>query len=206
MLWLLLESVLVGAVVSAIAFGPTNLIAMRHTVRGNTWNGIMVGFGSSLADLTYACIPAFGISFIATYLDRWQGWLNGGAAVLLIAMGIMFARKGLAFDAKQSTRFAKTGAFGAGYMLNVINPGNVVAYGYGFSVLNIATDHFNLTASIIVALGVFLGSLLSWAGKIWLFIIARGKVTDKRLEQAFKLIGWLMVAAGAFILVWKVLL
>lgn len=70
-----LRGVLIG-----LLFGvPAGAVGAMTVQR--TWNygikaGLLTGFGSSVADCIYACVGAFGLTFISEFLLKYQTVIN----------------------------------------------------------------------------------------------------------------------------------
>jgi threonine/homoserine/homoserine lactone efflux protein len=91
--WLLFKSISAGIAVAA-PVGPMSLLCMQRTLGGGRASGLAFGTGIAAADFTYACLGAFGLTALSSWLLAGGDWLRlAGALVLLyFAARILRAR------------------------------------------------------------------------------------------------------------------
>lgn len=92
----MLIAVLVGYVAAFVASmpvaGPVAALIVRHALEGRSRSALMLAMGTGLAEGLYALLALWGFS---TVLEDWPAIIpisKAVAAVILIALGIVFAR------------------------------------------------------------------------------------------------------------------
>lgn len=201
---LFLQAALIGAIVAVGSIGLGTLITMRRTFSSGWKQGLLVGIGSSFADLMYAAVPAFGLRFVADYMTAWEFYLTLLASVIMMGTGFYYARKNVDFSANAS-KWQAAGGFGIGFALNALSPGNLVAYGIGFSMLSVKLHDLTTVDGVWLTLGVFVGSILAAIGQVMLFRYLRQKITETTLNKISKGFGIFMLVFGLGILVYAFL-
>lgn len=83
----LLKGILIG-LLFGIPIGAVGTTTVQRTIANGWKAGLITGLGSSVADVIYACIGAFGLTFISDFLLNYQRGivLVGGVFFLLKQM------------------------------------------------------------------------------------------------------------------------
>ena len=159
---LFLKAILLGIAVAA-PLGPIGALCIARTLQSGFAAGFAGGFGTALADATYAGFAAFGFAALAGLMEGGAGLVRIAGGLVLIALGLRgWARSG------QAARPAPAGAGPlvatalATFALTIANPATILSFVAMFAGLGLAeSPDFGSAASAVG--GVFLGSLLWWA-------------------------------------------
>ena len=196
LLLLIAKALLVGFVLSLFAIGASKVVAMQRTFLYGPKSGAWVAAGSSLADLIYASITTFGLSFFTFNIADLHPWMDYLVVVILVGFGIYFAATRIDFNKAEHARHKNSGSFGLGLSLNILNPGNVVAFSLGLAYLGITTERLVLNSALAITAGIVIGSMLAWALQIYLFHRLRHRVNEQRLNLLTRGLGVLLIVLG----------
>lgn len=179
---LFLKAILLGLAVGA-PLGPIGALCIARTLQSGFAAGFAGGFGTALADATYAGFAAFGFAALAGSMESGAGLLRIAGGVLLIGLGIRgwFMARGEVRAAPADARTLATTA-AATFLLTIANPATVLSFVAMFAGLGLAEEPDMGSAATAVA-GVFLGSLLWWA-----LLSGAVALTRHRLPPSFGLI------------------
>lgn len=200
MILLFLKAMLVGFVMSITSLGPSKLIAMQRTFVYGPRNGLTLAAGSAVMDTLYALIPAIGMTFWAFNIDDMRPWVDYLFVVMALAFGGYFTLAKMTIEPKQNGGLKNAGAFGIGFGLNFINPGNVAGVTAGFAIANVAMAGLSIPSAMLLAVGVGVGSMIAWWLQIYLFHYLRDHLTEKRLNFIIRSFGFILAVAGGFYL------
>jgi threonine/homoserine/homoserine lactone efflux protein len=164
LLALLLKGVLVGIVI-AVPAGPVGVICIRRTILNGRLAGFVSGLGAASADAVFGIIAGFGLTFVSNLLLDFQTWLRLGGAAFLLYIGISALRADPLHGSQRQrdpedllTDYAST------FALTITNPITILAFIAIFAGIGFSGPEATLGRAAILVLGVWLGSLLWWAG------------------------------------------
>ncbi|HEV2337171.1 MAG TPA: LysE family transporter [Stellaceae bacterium] len=160
----LLKGLLVGIII-AVPVGPVGVLCVRRTIFHGRLAGFVSGLGAASADAVFGVIAGFGVTFIADLLLGYQGWLRLGGAGFLLYIGIS-AVTADPFKATQSQRDPEglLADYASAFALTISNPITILAFVAIFAAIGFNGRAATLGRAAIMVLGVWLGSLLWWAG------------------------------------------
>lgn len=188
LLLLLAKSIALGLAIAA-PLGPIGTLCINRTIERGFWAGFAGGFGTALADATYAGLAAAGFAAFAGFVDAvdvplrivgglfmlWLGWRGLRAPARSVGAARVEARD-------------LVGTFAATYLLTLANPATIFSFVAIFAGLGLAEGTGGVGFAVVVA-GVFAGSLL-W----WLFLSGTVAVLRHRLPEAFA--RWAALVSG----------
>lgn len=87
-----IKGLLIGLIFGVPA-GAVGALTIRRTLKSGFAAGLTTGMGSSVADLLYACVGAFGITAISDFIESRQTWIGLAGGILIILMGLPVWRK-----------------------------------------------------------------------------------------------------------------
>ncbi len=82
-----LKGLLIGLIFGVPA-GAIGALTIRRTLQQGFAVGLVTGMGSSVADLLYACVDAFGITVISDFIESRQRVIGLAGGILIILMGL----------------------------------------------------------------------------------------------------------------------
>jgi threonine/homoserine/homoserine lactone efflux protein len=164
LLGLLLKGALVGVVI-AVPVGPVGVLCIRRTILHGRLAGFISGLGAATADAMFAIIAGFGLTFVADLLFGYQDWLRLGGAAFLLYVGISaFTADPLAGTQSRRDPDTLLADFASAFALTITNPITILVFLAVFAGIGLGGEEATLGRVAILVLGVWLGSLLWWAG------------------------------------------
>ena len=166
-----IKAILIGLGAS-IPLGPLGIMCIQKTLSKGRWAGFAVGLGSTVADIFYASIALFSVTFINEFLDRNSSWvmLIGGIVIFLI--GLQIALKNPIKDLQRpnagaiKTRHAQEAL--RGFLMTITNPGALVLMFGLFAFVRLDMSEATTYSVLLVLAGIFAGT----AG--WWFLLSSG--------------------------------
>lgn len=161
----LLKGVLVGIVI-AVPVGPVGVLCIRRTILDGRLAGFVSGLGAATADAVFGIIAAGGLTFVSSLLFGYQDWLRLGGAGFLLIVGTraLGAKPTTASHGEQRDAETLIADFASTFALTITNPITILAFLAIFAGIGFAGDQATLSRAATLVLGVWLGSLLWWAG------------------------------------------
>jgi threonine/homoserine/homoserine lactone efflux protein len=183
----------------AVPVGPIGILCIRKTLTEGRLRGLVIGLGAATADLFYASVAAFGLTFISDTLNEQKFWIRLIGGILLLFLGIKIFRS-LPTDPKFKNN---NGGILRSYLttvfLTLTNPITIFAFIAVFAALGIGNELGYLSASLLV-IGVFIGSGL------WFFLLSSGTILFRNkldlvgLRWVNRIAGILVILSGVIAL------
>jgi threonine/homoserine/homoserine lactone efflux protein len=164
LLGFLLKGMLVGIVI-AVPAGPVGVLCIRRTLLNGRLVGFISGVGAATADAMFGIIAGFGLTFISDTLLGYQDWLRIAGAAYLLYVGVIALNSDppvRSVDQKDPDTLVAD--FVSTFALTITNPVTILAFLAIFAGIGFAGDEATIGRAAIMVLGVWLGSLLWWAG------------------------------------------
>jgi threonine/homoserine/homoserine lactone efflux protein len=190
-----LRGLFIGFSIAAVV-GPIGLLCISRTLQRGFLYGLVTGLGAATADGIYGAIAAFGLTFIATFLVRWQIEVRLIGGIFLVYLGI---RACLSRPAEQSIQPGEShllGVYVSTLFLTLTNPLTILSFAAVFAGLGLGTAGRDNLAAGLVSIGVFSGSTAWWlllSGGIGLL---RKKMTARWLMTINRLAGIALLVFG----------
>ena len=154
-----LRGVLIG-LLFGIPAGAVGAMTVQRTWNYGIKAGLLTGLGSSVADCIYACMGAFGLTFISDFLLKYQTVINFAGGGLILFMGFQ-----LLLDKGQQREVPSVSGgirmFLSSFLVGITNPAAVLTFLFAFSYFGI-TGETKLLQGMCLVFGVFLGTYLWW--------------------------------------------
>lgn len=187
---LLITGVVVGFLV-AMPVGPIGILIMQRTVNKSRLSGYMSGLGAALADLIYAIIAGYSLTFIIELVRQHQVSFQifGGLAVVAIGFHIFF--KNPVRDLKKFKRKGNTPVqdLTSTLALTLANPITIFAF---IALLASSGITFTLERpyqTLFLVSGVFIGACLWWLSLVELVYIFKHRFNLRVLWWFNKIAG-----------------
>jgi threonine/homoserine/homoserine lactone efflux protein len=164
LLALLLKGMLVGIII-AVPAGPVGVLCIRRTIFHGRVAGFLSGLGAATADAVFGIIAGFGLTVVSDVLLDYQDWLRLGGAGFLLYIGISALRADpLAGTRSQRDPEGLLADYVSTFALTITNPLTILAFLAIFAGIGFTGRQATLGRAALLVVGVWLGSLLWWAG------------------------------------------
>lgn len=179
--------------------GAVGALTVQRTLAHGLRAGLLTGLGSSAADCFYACVGAFGLTFLSTFLTRHQRAIQLAGGLLVLWMGVRL----LVQKAAQACREPESAGFPAlflsSFLIGITNPAAILTFLFAFSWFEIAGPlPFGQGAALV--LGVFSGTFLWWLVLSGCSAALKRKLGDRLVGPMNKLFGALLTGFGLVVL------
>lgn len=203
----LLYGVIVGFLLAA-PFGPAGALCFRQTLAHGGIGGMACGFGTATADALIGGIAFVSVGLASKLLDEYLQILETIAGLVLVGIGIAalmeVGRRNLEGGPDRG-RLAS--ASGQAFMVTAGNPAVLGAFMALFAAIGRPGRPMESLGQTLLAtetaflmLGVFIGSLMCWILFVYLVTHASRRLADKWLDLAERILGVILVVAGATVL------
>jgi threonine/homoserine/homoserine lactone efflux protein len=190
----ILKSLLLGFLYT-LPFGPVGILALRKILELGPWRAFLLGSSQVLAIFIFTIMSLFSVSFISEFILEYQFWLRLVLGMVLMAYGIhIYFAKPSNLSAKHAHKQSFLAEFFLIGFLMLSNPGTWVSFLASFAAFGLyTTSHIQ---QVEVILGIFIGSILSWA-LICLCFIRRKKSSCNIMGKINRIAGLFFALCGA---------
>ncbi|HOX07843.1 MAG TPA: LysE family transporter [Planctomycetota bacterium] len=190
-----LKGLAVGAVIAA-PVGPIGALCVRRTLAAGRRCGIVSGLGAATADAMYGAVAALGVNCVADFMIRQQAWLGiiGGAFLCCLGVKAFLAKP--QEKSPPASRSTLLGYYASTLLLTLTNPLSIIAFVAIFASLGLASAGVSGFSTVVLILGVFLGSAMWWlllSGSVGVF---RGRFNASGLRWVNRISGVIIVCCG----------
>ena len=186
------NGVLIG-LVFGMPIGAVGAMSIQRTINHGVVAGFISGAASSLADVLYACVGAFGLTVISDFLLTYQMPIHLIGAYLMILIAIrMITKKEMMLSTEKADVKDYLKMFLSSFAVAITNPAAIISFLFAFSVFGInGTPGF--IDGIQLVTGVFLGTLCWWLLLVVLVNFMKKKLTEKWLYRLNVLFGLILI-------------
>ncbi|MBX9697032.1 MAG: LysE family translocator [Alphaproteobacteria bacterium] len=170
----------IGIAIAAIV-GPIGMLFIRKTLEVGISGAIAVGLGATFADGIYGAIAALGLSAISHFLLEQSLYLKLGGGLFLLYLSYQDLKSDL--DPKAAKTKNKK-PFGLGvevFFLTLANPITIASFLAIFAGISVGPT--SLMESLVIALGVLIGSLSWWIILGGILLKIRHKISQEWLHR-----------------------
>lgn len=194
---LIIQWFLMGFVLAA-PVGPIGVLCVHRTLTHGFKRGIITWFGAATADVFYAGVAAFWLTFIADFFLRFEHALRIAGILFLLYFSVMIYRsKPVIEDIPSTTKWV--GDYLWALLLSLAHPVTIIVSGGIFLSLtpSVAENNWLLFAS------VSLGSIACWSLLVTGAYIFRKKIREKDLLGKIGKIAGVIILLCTLALVWS---
>ena len=188
-----IKGVIIGFSIAA-PVGPIGVLCIKRTLSEGKLSGFLSGIGAATADATYGMIAGFGLTSISNFLIGQQILLRLIGGLFLCFLGIKSFITKPSYETISSNRQGLIGNYLSTFLFTITNPMTIISFAAVFAGLGIGTIQTNYLSSLILVIGVFIGSVL-W----WLALSTIVNVIGKRFNS--KDLTWVNKVSGIVILI-----
>lgn len=210
MLLYLLQGITIG-ILFGLPAGAVGAMTAQRTWMYGAKAGLLTGLGSSVADCFYACVGAFGLTFISDFLLHYQTVIHGAGGCLILLMGVrMLAGKSREVQTKDKQVEKQTGRrkeehinaglFLSSFTIGITNPAAILTFLFAFSWFGITGNLSPGAGSALVA-GVFIGTYLWWGTLTGLILWMKRKMKKLKMTSINRIFGVVLSAFGIVVLI-----
>jgi threonine/homoserine/homoserine lactone efflux protein len=195
---LLIRGLVAGLIITA-PVGPVNVLCVQRTIAKGWRSGVVSGFGSAVADMLYATIAGFSISFVIQFLLRELFWIRFFGGILLILLGVWYyfrPPRALAGEKKRATDGADAAST---FVLTLTNPTTVLSFLAVLAALGLSNARPWYLTLLMVG-GIFCGAMLWWVVLTGIANRLRDRFTTRAMVWMNRIGGLAMGAFGVITL------
>lgn len=186
----LFKGLLIGCIFG-IPLGAVGAISMQRTIQYGPKVGFMSGLASSVADMIYAGIGAFGLTIISEVLFKYQTYINiiGAGILIFIAADMILHKKEMVIE-ESLKNTKKVKIFLSSFFVAITNPAAILSFLFAFSVFNI-NGNLDIISGLQLVVGVFIGTLLWWCVLVFITNLMKHKINEvwyKRCNMIFSIL------------------
>jgi threonine/homoserine/homoserine lactone efflux protein len=185
----LVRGLLIGVSIAA-PVGPIGVLCIRRTLNEGRLIGLATGLGAASADAIYGLIAGFGLSLINLLLGQ-SSIIRLVGGLFLCYLGIQTLLSRPSEQAAQAKGAKLLGAYSSTLVLTLTNPMTILSFIGFFAGLGISTEK-DVTSTLLLVLGVFLGSAAWWVGITSLIARIRDRLETQHLR-------WINIGSGLII-------
>lgn len=192
------RGVAIGLAVS-VPVGPIGLLVMRRSVRDGKLAGFVSGLGAATADLFCGLVAALGLAAITLLVQNHTTLLRVVSGLVLLAMGIHVVRTSPPLDSRQPIHERRlVRAYFSTCALTLANPMTFVGMMFVSAAAGVGSGGMTAMATIVLGLGIFLGSALWWLTLSFSSGWLGRKLGSKTLHVLNLIAGSIIVAFGVY--------
>lgn len=201
-IFFIIKGILIGISVSA-PLGPIGVLCIQRTLNKGFKSGLVSGIGAASADIIYAIIAGFSITFISDFLIENQNYIRiiGGMFLIFIGAKIFTSN-----PAKQIRKLRTKGNnyykdFITSFLVTVSNPITILAFGAIFASFNMVEKSSGTFSIIILVVTVFSGAILWWLSLISIVTIFKSRIRLRNLLWINRVTGVLIIIFALFVII-----
>ena len=187
------KGLLAGLAIAA-PVGPVNVLCASRTIAKGRTSGLISGLGAAAADALYGSVAGFSLTFVIDFLQREEFWIRCIGGILLVAIGGSYLVKPPRSLQAQDESGASGADFSSTLLLTLTNPTTVLSFLAVLVALG-AGEHHPRLLTLLLVLGIFLGSMLWWVVLVAIVNWLRDRFNDRTLLWMNRIAG---VAIGLF--------
>jgi threonine/homoserine/homoserine lactone efflux protein len=158
-------------------------------------SGFVSGFGAATADVIYAIIVGFSITFISDFIIKNQDYFRIIGGIFLIYIGYKIF---ISNPAKQIRRLRSRGNkffkdFFTSFLLTISNPITILAFGAFYTSFGLLESDTRTSTILILILAVYGGAILWWLCLIGIVTIFKKRIRLRNLLWINRITGLLIV-------------
>jgi threonine/homoserine/homoserine lactone efflux protein len=194
-LGMFVRGLVIGLAVAA-PVGPLGVLCIRRTLADGRLAGLATGLGAATVDAFYGGIAAFGVTVISGLLLSQQVWIRLIGGLFLCYLGVKTIAAAPAERAAATAGPTPLRAYISAVALTLANPPTILSFAAIFAGLGVGTTGRASPATIVLVLGVLVGSALWWVLLSSGVAALRARVSARVLRWINRLSGAMLVAFG----------
>lgn len=178
----LFEAFLIGIAVAAI-FGPISMLFVQKTLKLGVGGATAVGLGAALADATYGLVAGAGLSAITHFFMEKIIIIKilGGVFLLYLAGKECFQKQIGTHAARVTSGKNLLRLCTQTFLLTLTGPVTILFFISVFA--SIGGKEVSITESLLMVMGIFLGSVVWWVLLGYIVLILRTRLSTLWLNR-----------------------
>lgn len=198
----IIKGIIIGISVSA-PLGPIGVLCIQRTLNKGFKSGFISGFGAAVADIIYAVIAGFSITFISDFLIENQTYFRIIGGLFLIFIGYRI------FSSNPAAQIRKLRTKGNNYyrdfltsfLVTVSNPITILAFGAIFASFNLIDKETGSIPIVVLILAIFSGAILWWLCLILIVTIFKQRIRLRNLLWINRITGILIIIFALVVII-----
>ena len=175
--------------------GPIAVLLLERGVTGRDREGRGIAHGAAIAETIYCALAMAGVSELMRRYAIVETIARVVGVVILIALGVHFARFRIAPPTAAATNETRGRPFALGFSISAANPVLVITWsGSIATLLSFARVRFDLAERGLFVVGVLSGMLAWFHLFLWMLRRWRDRVTLRAAQWSVRVAGALMIA------------
>jgi threonine/homoserine/homoserine lactone efflux protein len=185
----------------AIPVGPIALLCIRRTLARGLLSGLFSGLGAATADIIFGAVAGFGVTFLANFLIKHSVILRLLGGAFLCYLGVRTFRSIPPTTPVNHDEIGLVRDYASTLFLTLTNPMSIFALAAVFAAAGVGQPDGNYyAATIVLVLGVGLGSALWWLVLTGGLSFFHGKINPEGLRLINRLSGTAISLFGIAVL------
>lgn len=197
---LLIKGIIIG-VIFGIPVGAVGAMTIQRTLNFGYLTGILSGLGSSIADVFYACIGAFGITVVSDFISDNNLIINIIGSMFLIYIGIkLLTEKNNTKDDKKLKRSNNFIILLSSFAVGFTNPAAILSFLFAFSYFEVIKQ-VNSHYGFFIILGIFVGTALWWFILVSVVSLLKNRMKETSIITMNKCFGIVIIVFGIVVFI-----
>ncbi len=202
-MWLdiFLRGILIGTTAS-IPLGPVGILCIQRTLSKDLRSGFISGLGAASADLIYAAMAFFSLSFAQKFFVEHAVLIKiiGGGCLTILGTHIFLTNPEVQIRRNRSGKGTPLQDFLSVFGATLANPTYILIYATLFATFGLSNDMDKLHSAAML-FGVFAGCAGWWLLLTFLINLLRKRFTPTTLRWINRISGGLITSLGAITLI-----
>jgi threonine/homoserine/homoserine lactone efflux protein len=198
---LFLKGIGMGLLVS-VPLGPVGIMCIQRTINKGLRSGIFSGLGAASADLFYALIAGFGLSYIVNFIEARQSIIQfiGSIIIVFVAFRIFYTNPAVQLRKHRNKKGKPLEEIISIFVVTISNPAVFIAFLAMFAAFHVINTTAGYVGTITAISGIFAGSMLWWYILSTVINHFRSKIRLKNLWWLNKIMGIIVFLCGVIAL------
>lgn len=196
---MILYGIMIGLFIG-MPVGAIGMMTIQRTLKYGFREGLLTGFGSSVADCIYASVGTFGLTFVSDFFIRYKMWINIFGSILVMILGLRMILNKEEKTELQKNAMGSISLFFSSFAIGITNPVVIVTFMFIFSYLGISLK-VGLFKEIVLIIGVFIGTYIWWLLLSSVVSMIRKKINFNNFYKINRIFGTILILFGVVILV-----
>lgn len=191
-----------GLLVS-VPLGPVGIMCIQRTINRGLKSGVFSGLGAASADLFYALIAGFGLSYIINFIEARQTIIQFIGAIIIVAISfkIFYTNPAVQLRKQRNKKGKPLEEIISIFVVTLSNPAVFFAFLAMFAAFNVINNSAGHLGTITTIIGIFAGSMLWWYVLSAVINHFRTKIRLKNLWWLNKIMGIIVFICGIIALI-----